>query len=527
MGFQGGGGGGPVEGVKVRSTGISSGLVLTAQGDGTSLWGSVAGTGDVVGPAASVASELVLFDGTTGKLIKRGSGSGYVKATSGVVSYVAAIPGADVVAATGSVAGAVTTAAQTFAGTKTLLGDGSANAIAVRFKAGTVTGTSRIYWDNSDATRGFEIDADFTAAAEELLFQSDSTTIMGFSRSGQWFAHYNGTKTTPFLSAFAEQDTGLYRNGNKDWRFSVHDTDMIKFTDTEVAVLTGHFRIVSGDVYRPDNAGLGFQFGNGANIALGSFECRNAASTNTRFNVTDLGVVSIPGLTASKLVMTDGSSNLTTGTPSIAQGGTGQVTKAAAFDALSPMTTSGDIIYGGASGTGTRLAKGSDGQVLTLASGIPSWAAAAGGVTYGTDVHWVSNFNGHGSTATKIGKWTTVTQAVTTNGDITYASSSTNGDSWTINHAGIYALYLNMSSSTSVLQVGVSVNAPSLTTNITSTAITNQVMLQETGTTWELAIGAVWVFAANDVIRVHTNGDAGLRTGETNGREQFWIRRLA
>jgi hypothetical protein len=39
----------------------------------------------------------------------------------------------------------------------------------------------------------------------------------------------------------------------------------------------------------------------------------------------------------------------------IANGGTGQTSKAAAFDALSPMTTSGDLIVGGASGTGTRL----------------------------------------------------------------------------------------------------------------------------------------------------------------------------
>ena len=44
-----------------------------------------------------------------------------------------------------------------------------------------------------------------------------------------------------------------------------------------------------------------------------------------------------------------------------------------------PMTASGDIIYGGTSGTPTRLAKGTDGQVLTLASGVPSWAAASGG----------------------------------------------------------------------------------------------------------------------------------------------------
>lgn len=42
---------------------------------------------------------------------------------------------------------------------------------------------------------------------------------------------------------------------------------------------------------------------------------------------------------------------------SIARGGTGQATAAAAFNALSPMNTLGDIIYGGASsGAGTRLA---------------------------------------------------------------------------------------------------------------------------------------------------------------------------
>ena len=34
------------------------------------------GTGDVVGPSSSVASEVALFDGTTGKLIKRASGTG-------------------------------------------------------------------------------------------------------------------------------------------------------------------------------------------------------------------------------------------------------------------------------------------------------------------------------------------------------------------------------------------------------------------------------------------------------------------
>ena len=41
--------------------------------------------------------------------------------------------------------------------------------------------------------------------------------------------------------------------------------------------------------------------------------------------------------------------------------------------------TAGDVLYYGASGTPTRLAKGADGTVLELASGLPSWAAPATG----------------------------------------------------------------------------------------------------------------------------------------------------
>ncbi len=59
----------------------------------------------------------------------------------------------------------------------------------------------------------------------------------------------------------------------------------------------------------------------------------------------------------------------------IAQGGTGQVTKAAAFDALSPMDAVGDMIYGETSGSGTKLPIGTTGQILTVApTGKPSWA---------------------------------------------------------------------------------------------------------------------------------------------------------
>jgi hypothetical protein len=45
------------------------------------------------------------------------------------------------------------------------------------------------------------------------------------------------------------------------------------------------------------------------------------------------------------------------------------------------MTTTGDIIYEASAGTAARLGVGSTGQVLTVAGGIPSWAAAPGSST--------------------------------------------------------------------------------------------------------------------------------------------------
>ena len=46
-----------------------------------------------------------------------------------------------------------------------------------------------------------------------------------------------------------------------------------------------------------------------------------------------------------------------------------------------PMTTTGDTIYSSSGSTPARLGIGSTGQVLTVAGGVPSWAAVAGGLT--------------------------------------------------------------------------------------------------------------------------------------------------
>jgi hypothetical protein len=83
--------------------------------------------------------------------------------------------------------------------------------------------------------------------------------------------------------------------------------------------------------------------------------------------------------------LTGTASGLTAGNVSgvvaFANGGTASTSAAAAFNSLSPMTTTGDIEYESAAGTASRLPIGSNGQVATVVSGKPAWATAPVGLT--------------------------------------------------------------------------------------------------------------------------------------------------
>lgn len=117
--------------------------------------------------------------------------------------------------------------------------------------------------------------------------------------------------------------------------------------------------------------------GNGSNVATDVAMSGDINIANT--GATSLVATSNTTLTSLANLATVGT--ITSGTWSgttiaLNKGGTGQTTKAAAFDALSPMTTAGDIIYGGASGIGTRLATGTSVQVLH-GGATPSWSAVS------------------------------------------------------------------------------------------------------------------------------------------------------
>ena len=69
-------------------------------------------------------------------------------------------------------------------------------------------------------------------------------------------------------------------------------------------------------------------------------------------------------------------------TLAIGSGGTGQTTASAAFNALSPITTAGDLIIGNGTNSAIRLAIGTNNQVLTSNGTTASWATSASGMVY-------------------------------------------------------------------------------------------------------------------------------------------------
>jgi hypothetical protein len=94
----------------------------------------------------------------------------------------------------------------------------------------------------------------------------------------------------------------------------------------------------------------------------------------------DADLDGLAGLSTTGLVKRTGAGTFTAGVPAIADGGTGQITQQAAFDALAPTATrAGDLLYWDGSHY-THLAGNNSGtQVLQEnPSGVPSWATISG-----------------------------------------------------------------------------------------------------------------------------------------------------
>jgi hypothetical protein len=247
-------------------------------------------------------------------------------------------------------------------------------------------------------------------------------------------------------------------------------------TNGELAI-----NITDGKLFYKDNLGsvqvIGTKGGVGSSSTtqvLYNLSGAVVGSANLTYDGTKLtvGGLNNSALTASQAVFTDGSKNLVSnaitgtgnvvmstsptlvtpilGTPTsvtltnatglplttgvtgqlpIANGGTGQATASAAFNALSPITTTGDLIIGNGTNSATRLAIGTNGYVLTSNGTTASWAASTGGVTsFQTSLSGLTpntSSTGAITLAGTLGATSGGTsQSTYTTGDILYASAS-------------------------------------------------------------------------------------------------------
>jgi hypothetical protein len=161
-----------------------------------------------------------------------------------------------------------------------------------------------------------------------------------------------------------------------------------------------------------------------------------------------------------------------TGTLPIANGGTGQTTASAAFNALSPVTSTGDLILGNGVNSSTRLPIGANTYVLTSNGTTATWALPTGsGATITNDTTTATNVYPTFAAATS-GSLSTI---YTSNAKLLYkpstgeltstAVAASNGifvNSLTIGTSyTIPAGYSGMSAGTVTVSGGVTVTVPS------------------------------------------------------------------
>lgn len=205
----------------------------------------------------------------------------------------------------------------------------------------------------------------------------------------------------------------------------------------------------------------------------------------------------------------------------------GVPTWAASSSFSNPMNSIGDLIRGGASGTPTRLAIGSTNYILAVVGGIPTWISGTGlGTSPGISQVTVNTPSGHGSGNTAIRKFSNV--VTNTGSDITYTSDATNGDSFTVNTTGIYSITYQDGGTTLGNFYGISVNSNQLSTSIDAITVTNfvtDIANVGVGDAYAVPLAYTKQFAAGDVLRAHT--DANNNINSTDKRSQFNIIRLA
>lgn len=236
------------------------------------------------------------------------------------------------------------------------------------FTGRTITGTaSRVLITNGNGVAGNPtVDIDAAYAGQT------SITTLGTVTAGIW----NGT---PIAATNGGTDQTVYAVG--DILYANTTTTLSRLAD----IATGNALISGGTNIAPlwGKIGLTTHVSGTLPIANGGTNSSTALSGSSIMISNGTSIIQGPAGTTTTVLHgnasgtpTYGAVNLTadvSGTLGLGNGGTGQTTAPAAFDALAPTTTQGDIVYRNAT-TNTRLAAGTATQVLHGGT-TPSWSS--------------------------------------------------------------------------------------------------------------------------------------------------------
>ena len=232
-----------------------------------------------------------------------------------------------------------------------------------------------------NANGALSVDSTLTVASERILVKNEATQ----ANNGVYTVTQVGSAGTPYIltraTDFDSVGTGVNEIDEGDFFLVTSGTANVNTAwvqQTPPPITIGTTAIVfqqfSAPITYSPGTGLNespaYTF-NIANTAVTSGAYGGAATVPT-FSVNAQGQLTL----ATDVSIAIAGSQITSGTVAITNGGTGQSTASAAFNALSPITTTGDLIIGNGTNTATRLAIGANGYLLSSNGTTASWVAA-------------------------------------------------------------------------------------------------------------------------------------------------------